>query len=330
PGRSATRDGRRGKSAGGGNDNNDNNRKRTKSSPKHKTVGDVTKATEEDPTEFQTAGGAGNRTPTDGGSTSRNKPHRTRKRRREDRSGSASARGRRRTTEPEKRGGGDATTLPSLRDGLRRRRLLPADRGRPIDRGIGEAEADGRSRGRAAPEVPPVLENGIACRVDLGDSSSAGIFPDRRLRRAWLARRCCEGARVPNCFAHAGAFGVAAAAAGASTVSLDLDRKWLDRICPQMEANGMTEWEGRGTIAFAAIASFDWLARLAKRGERFDVVILDPPSTGVGEKKKRWSAKNDMAELVALAAPLVKSGGLLFATTNSASLRPEKFAKMCK
>ena len=40
--------------------------------------------------------------------------------------------------------------------------------------------------------------------------------------------------------------------------------------------------------------------------------------------------KNDMAELVALAAPLVKSEGLLWTTTNSASLRPEKFAKMCK
>mmetsp|Transcript_22508 Transcript_22508/g.33501 ORF Transcript_22508/g.33501 Transcript_22508/m.33501 type:complete len:123 (-) Transcript_22508:140-508(-) len=77
-------------------------------------------------------------------------------------------------------------------------------------------------------------------------------------------------------------------------------------------------------------AGFDWLARLAKRGEKFDLVILDPPSTSVGKKKKRWSAKNDMDELVALAAPLVKSGGLLWTTTNSASIPPEKFAKKCK
>ncbi|KAL7548299.1 hypothetical protein ACHAWF_011587 [Thalassiosira exigua] len=182
--------------------------------------------------------------------------------------------------------------------------------------------------GRAAPEVLPVLENGIAYHVNLGDSFSTGIFLDQRLQRAWLARRCCEGTRVLNCFAHAGAFSVAAAAAGASTVSLDLDRKWLDRIRPQMEANGITEWEGRHDCIYGDC--FDWLARLAKRGEQFDVVILDPPSTSVGKKKKRWSVKNDMAELVALAAPLVKSGGLLFTTTNSASLRPEKFAKMCK
>jgi 23S rRNA G2069 N7-methylase RlmK/C1962 C5-methylase RlmI len=60
------------------------------------------------------------------------------------------------------------------------------------------------------------------------------------------------------------------------------------------------------------------------------MVILDPPSTSVGKKKKRWSVKSDMAELVTLAAPLVKSGGLLFTTTNSASLRSEKFVNMCK
>ncbi len=75
---------------------------------------------------------------------------------------------------------------------------------------------------------------------------------------------------------------------------------------------------------------FDWLVRLAKRGELFDVVILDPPSTSVGKKKKRWSVKNDMAELVSLAAPLVKSNGLLFTTTNSATLRAEKFSNMCR
>jgi len=60
-------------------------------------------------------------------------------------------------------------------------------------------------------------------------------------------------------------------------------------------------------------------------------VIIDPPSTSVGgKKKKRWSAKNDYDELVALAAPLVKKGGLLWTTTNSNQIHPIKFARMCK
>ena len=75
---------------------------------------------------------------------------------------------------------------------------------------------------------------------------------------------------------------------------------------------------------------FEWLARLAKRDEKYDIVILDPPSSSVGSKKKRWSVKNDMDELVELAAVLVKKGGLLWTTTNSASMNPFKFARLCK
>jgi tRNA1(Val) A37 N6-methylase TrmN6 len=44
---------------------------------------------------------------------------------------------------------------------------------------------------------------------------------------------------------------------------------------------------------------------------QFNMVILNPPSTSLGKKKRRWSIKSNMAELVTLAAPLVKSNGLL-------------------
>lgn len=78
-------------------------------------------------------------------------------------------------------------------------------------------------------------------------------------------------------------------------------------------------------------SGFDWLRRLGKRGEKFDIVIIDPPSTSVGgKKKKRWSAKNDYDELVSIAAPLVKEGGLLWTTTNSNQIHPIRFARMCK
>lgn len=93
--------------------------------------------------------------------------------------------------------------------------------------------------GQAAPGVLPVLENGITYHVSLEKDLSTGIFLDQRPQRAWLARNCNENTRVLNCFAHCGAFSVAAAVAGASTVSLDLNKKWLDRIEPQMVANNV-------------------------------------------------------------------------------------------
>jgi 23S rRNA (cytosine1962-C5)-methyltransferase len=182
--------------------------------------------------------------------------------------------------------------------------------------------------GQPAPDgLFPILENGVQYLVSL-DNLSTGIFLDQRPQRAWLTRNCCSDTRILNCFAHTGAFSVAAASAGASTVSLDLSRKWLDRLPKQFEANNIPFDELHDCIYGDC---FDWLARLAKRGEKYDIVILDPPSTSVGgKKKKRWSVRNDMDELVSLAAGLVKPGGLLWTTTNSATIHPVKFARSCK
>jgi len=182
--------------------------------------------------------------------------------------------------------------------------------------------------GKIAPEIIPIKENGITYHVNF-DELSTGIFLDQRNQRAWLSRFCTPQTKVLNCFSHCGAFSIAAATAGAETVSLDLDKKWLDRVGPQLKANNIDDSGKRHDRIYGDC--FDWLLRLGKRGEKFDIVIIDPPSTSVGgKKKKRWSAKNDYDELVSLAAPLVKEGGLLWATTNSNQIHPVKFARMCK
>lgn len=180
--------------------------------------------------------------------------------------------------------------------------------------------------GSPAPESLCVFENGVKYHVNLGDQFSTGLFLDQRIQRAWLKNNCDENTRVLNCFAHCGGFSIAAAVAGASTVSLDLDKKWLDRIEGQMVENGIY-FDDRHDIIFGDC--FDWLSRLSKRGEKFDIVILDPPSTSVGKKKKRWSVKKDMDELVQLACPLVKKGGFLWTSTNCAGLSVDKFAQLC-
>lgn len=217
--------------------------------------------------------------------------------------------------------------LPSIHDGNTAGvYLLPAN----ADRGAMGSKYKIRPQlleGRPAPEVVPVLENGVIYHVSLDKDLSTGMFLDQRANRAWLSRNCNENTHVLNCFAHCGAFSIAAATAGASTVSLDLNKRWLDRVEPQLQANGIS-FDERHDRIFGDC--FEWLDKLRKRGEKFDIVILDPPSSSVGKKKKRWSVNRDMAELVQLAAPLVKKGGLLWTTTNSASLAPLKFTSLCR
>jgi len=182
--------------------------------------------------------------------------------------------------------------------------------------------------------ILPIHENGIIYHVNF-ENMSTGIFLDQRHSRSWLIDHCTNETRVLNCFAHCGAFSVSAACAGAQTVSLDLEKKWLERIYPQMEANGVQMMDMNFKERHDCIYGdcFDWLTRLAKRSEKYDIVILDPPSTSVSSSKKgrkRWSARNDYDQLVELASKLVKKGGLLWTSTNCASLTSLSFARICK
>ena len=106
--------------------------------------------------------------------------------------------------------------------------------------------------------------------------------------RAWAA-----GRRVLNTFAYTCGFGVAATAGGATRVlNLDLSKSVLEWGQANYRANGFEP--DPHDFVFGDV--FDWLARLAKRGDRFDLVILDPP--GFSRTKSRaFSAARDYGEL---------------------------------
>ena len=173
-------------------------------------------------------------------------------------------------------------------------------------------------------EIEPPLwirENHVSYAVRFQNERSTGIFLDQRPQRAWLAQHA-KDMEILNTFAHAGAFSVAAAMQGAKTLNLDLSKRWLARLPEQLEHNGVDPKDH----PFIAGDVFEWLPRLARQGRQFDLVILDPPSTSVGKKRKRWSAATQYAELATLAAPLVKPGGLLWASTNHRQTTPHVFA----
>ena len=193
-----------------------------------------------------------------------------------------------------------------------------------VDRSRGTQVTPRLWRGSPAPKPLPVYEAGVRYLLELGDQLSTGLFLDQRPQRAWLHQAEGQFKRVLNTFAHAGGFSIAAATAGAETVSIDLSQRWLDRIHPQLEANGVDPQEHRLLCGDV----FDWLRRLTKRGERFDLIILDPPSTSVGTKKKRWSAKRDYPELIALTLPLLEPGGRILTATNHRQLTPYSFTQL--
>tara|TARA_B100000700_G_C14887290_1_gene781012 strand:+ start:49 stop:1011 length:963 start_codon:yes stop_codon:yes gene_type:complete len=191
--------------------------------------------------------------------------------------------------------------------------------------------------GLEAPDTFEVKENGLTFYLSLSQGYSTGLFLDMRQNRQRLIKNLVapdfpvfqftpNKSRVLNIFAYTCAFSVCAASAGATTYNIDLSRRYLERGQGNMRRNGF-EPEHHGFIYGDAL---DWMKRLAKRGEFYDLVILDPPTFSRSKKSGLFLAKRDYPLLAELAAPLVRKGGLLLACCNTAGLSEKKFLQDVK
>jgi 23S rRNA (cytosine1962-C5)-methyltransferase len=177
-------------------------------------------------------------------------------------------------------------------------------------------------RGESAPTPFVMRELGLSYRVRLGDGLKTGIFLDQRENRRRV-RELARGLRVLNLFAYTCAFTVAAAAGGArSTVSVDASKGALAWGVENLEANGLASPAHLMVDADA----FDWLRMASKRNERYDLVILDPPSYAT-TKSSRFSAADDYGKLAAQALAVLAPGGRLLACTNHRGTSMHKFRK---
>lgn len=184
-----------------------------------------------------------------------------------------------------------------------------------------------RTRGFIGPSFDPkvrITENGVKYLVNVADGQKTGFFLDQKYNRAAVAR-LCPGKKVLDCFTHTGSFALNAGMAGASSV-LGVDAS--DLGIAQAEENArLNHLEDR--VVFQCADVFDLLPRLESQGERYDVVILDPPAF----TKSRNSIKNAVKgyrEINLRGIRLVKDGGFLATCSCSHFMDPELFAKTIK
>jgi len=188
--------------------------------------------------------------------------------------------------------------------------------------------------GEAAPERFEILENSVRFEMSFNEGYSVGLFLDQRdNRRRFLTNHVAAdfplfkseaGNRkleILNCFAYTCGFSVCAAKAGARVTSLDLSKKYLEWGKRNFTLNGLDP----AVHDFIYGDAFDWLRRLAKKGHAFDAVVLDPPTFSQSKEHGAFRAEKDYGRLVTAALPLVKPGGILFASTNAADWPPENF-----
>ena len=166
-----------------------------------------------------------------------------------------------------------------------------------------------------------IQENGVRYLVNVEDGQKTGFFLDQKYNRL-AVQRLCKGKKVLDCFTHTGSFALNAAVAGASSV-LGVDASELG--CEQARENArLNQVEDRVTFRCADV--FELLPELERKGETYDVVILDPPAF----TKSRNSIKNAVKgyrEINLRGMKLVRDGGYLATCSCSHFMDQELFAK---
>lgn len=166
-----------------------------------------------------------------------------------------------------------------------------------------------------------IEENGVRYIVDVQDGQKTGFFLDQKYNRASI-RPICKGARVLDCFTHTGSFALNAGMAGAREVTgVDASELAVNQAAENARLNGIDD-----IVKFECRDVFELLPELEKKGEKFDVVILDPPAF----TKSRESVKKAVRgyrEINLRAMKLVKDGGFLATCSCSHFMEPELFTK---
>lgn len=158
-----------------------------------------------------------------------------------------------------------------------------------------------------------VEENGLKFQVDLASYLDTGLFLDHRNTRARV-RSEAGGKRFLNLFCYTGAFTVYAAAGGArETVSVDLSNTYLDWLELNLDLNGLA---ARHHILERGDANA-WVQHAAGEGERFDLIVCDPPPFSTSKAMKgTFDVQRDHRRLIEQTASLLTPDGVLYFSEN--------------
>jgi 23S rRNA (cytosine1962-C5)-methyltransferase len=166
-----------------------------------------------------------------------------------------------------------------------------------------------------------ISENGVRYYVDVAEGQKTGFFLDQKYNRAAIAK-LCKGARVLDCFTHTGSFALNAGRNGArEVIGVDASDLGVAQATENAALNGLSD-----RVKFITADVFELLPEYERKGELFDVVILDPPAF----TKSKNSVKNAIKgyrEINLRAMKLVRDGGYLATCSCSHFMTPDLFAE---
>ncbi len=185
----------------------------------------------------------------------------------------------------------------------------------------GLAEVKGVLYGEV-PDKVKITENGLDIFVDIKEGQKTGYFLDQKENRDNL-KHYVKGAKVLDCFCNLGGFSLCAAKHGASKVySADVSQKALDTLVQSAKLNGFEE-----VIEPVQADVFELLRKYRKDGEKFDVIVLDPPAFTKSKDTVKEGLKG-YKDINIQALKLLNSGGFLITCSCSQHVSVKQFTEM--
>lgn len=206
---------------------------------------------------------------------------------------------------------------------------------RPAPGALGERQAAGpwrdahlrfdRDRGWSGParESGPwaIALGGVRLELRPTDAGQLGVFPEHAEMLPWLLAHGATS--VLNLFAYTGLATLALAAAGAAVTHVDAARPTV----AWARHNAALSALGDRPIRWIVDDALGFLGREARRGRRYDGVILDPPTYGHGADGRRWRLETDLDSLVAASRTILEPGGFALLTAHTPGFDEDRLAQ---
>jgi len=171
-----------------------------------------------------------------------------------------------------------------------------------------------------------VMERGLRFEIDFSGGYSVGLFIDQRENRSFVRKSAPK--QMLNCFAYTCSFSLAAAVAGANTVSVDLSQKSLERGRANFALNDLPATGHH----FIADDVFEVLPRLSRKDQKFDLIVLDPPTFSRSHRGKTFQVESDFEGLLMAALEVADRDCRILLSTNCTALNQralEVMARFC-
>lgn len=157
-----------------------------------------------------------------------------------------------------------------------------------------------------------------------------GLFPEQAINWDYIMAKIStrKDAKVLNLFAYTGAASVAALKSGASVVHVDSSKGMVDWAKENVKLNNLED----KPIRYLVDDVIKFVKREIRRGNKYDAIIMDPPSYGRGANGEVWNLEENLEELIQLCKEILKSDFLFFIvntySTNLPSISLENILKI--